>query len=554
MDRTSILKRRQIRRLPGRQRGVTLVEALAALFIGALMIVGVSMMINTSLNDTRDQEVAQYQRQIATAVNDAIKLNYATLLTAVPVGGATTAWTVTDMVANKYIPASYGTTTNAFQQSVCLLFQQPASGQIDALLVSTGGTAIPVAELGYIAANAGVGGGLIDTKTPVAAVGAYGGWNAPASSWDKAPCTLTAGHLANQLFMMGPGNQSTDFLYRNAVPGRPDLNVMNVPIGLTYAKAGDACTNPAITTATFFAADTSNHLLSCIGGLWTPMPWREAVPDVATLAGMAGQVPGETRVTMDTQLPYTWTGTKWVPSAVDNNGAVNFPTFVTEGQPCGLSLDGKAQPDVTNPVQLGVKSDGEVLSCQQVSGAYVWTSTASMTSGTADNGCQIIYPSQNNAAVDYTGCAAPDATQNQWDTVSLTKNNFVYRDVTLVRTGTINVTSYAHMNHAQCDHTNWLAQLTQYLDIMDTGHTTSYSHSEMQSPNILDGSAGVTVTLNKVLQPGTYSVRIMTNWGVFTGDGTGGAAWYSNYCPAGSGTTIIINTPLMSGWSISPVY
>ncbi|PCE22541.1 hypothetical protein BWP39_22955 [Paraburkholderia acidicola] len=554
MDRTSILKRRQIRRLPGRQRGVTLLEALAALFIGALMIVGVTMMINTSLNDTRDQEVAQYQRQIATAVNEAIKQNYATLLGSIPADGTTTAWLLDDMINYKYIPESYRGTTNAFRQSVCLLFQQPVIGQIDALLVSTNGTAIPKADLGYIAANAGIGGGLIDTSTSIKAVGAYGGWSAPASSWDKSPCTLQAGHLASQLFMMGPGNQSTDFLYRNAVPGHPELNVMNVPIGLTYAKAGDACSNPAVTTASFFAADTSNHLLSCIGGLWTPMPWREPVQDGTALAGMAGQVPGETRVTMDTQLPYTWTGKKWVPSAVDNNGAVNFPTFVTEGQPCGLGLDGKAQPDVPNPVQLGVKSDGEVLSCQQVSGAYVWTSTASMTAGKWNNGCQIIYPPADNTAIDYLDCSAPDAGQNQWDDVTRTKNNYVYQDVELVRTGTINVTSYAHMNHAQCDHTNWLAQLTQYLDIMDTGRTTSYAHSEMQSPNILDGSAGVTVTLNKVLAPGIYTIRIKTNWGVFQGDGQNGLPWFSNYCPAGTGTTHIINTPLMSGWAINLVY
>ncbi|MFL9874786.1 shufflon system plasmid conjugative transfer pilus tip adhesin PilV [Paraburkholderia megapolitana] len=561
MDRTSILKRRQTRRLPGRQRGVTLVEALAALFIGALMILGVSMMINTSLNDTRDQEVAQYQRQIATAVNEALKQNYGTLLASMPDGTASVL-SVADMITKGYIPASYQGTTNAFRQSVCLLIQQN-KGQVDALLVSINGTPIPKAELGYIAANAGVGGGFIDTPTPIQAVGAYGGWTASAGSWDMPPtCTLTPGHLANQLFMMGPGNQSTDYLYRNAVPGRPDLNAMTVPIGLSIIPggAGTACTSLTATSVPF-AVDPSNHLLTCIqlpGGspTWTQGAWGEPVETISDLQNMpaAGLMPGQTRVTKDSELPYTWTGTKWIPAAVDNNGALNLQKVVTLGNDCALDITGAVQ---AGAVQLGVASDGEVLSCQLNSDSpakYVWTSTASMTSGTADNGCQIIYPSQNNAAVDYTGCAAPDATQNQWDTVSLTKNNFVYRDVTLVRTGTINVTSYAHMNHAQCDHTNWLAQLTQYLDIMDTGHTTSYSHSEMQSPNILDGSAGVTVTLNKVLQPGTYSVRIMTNWGVFTGDGTGGAAWYSNYCPAGSGTTIIINTPLMSGWSISPVY
>ncbi|MEQ5842563.1 shufflon system plasmid conjugative transfer pilus tip adhesin PilV [Paraburkholderia acidicola] len=561
MDRTSILKRRQIRRLPGRQRGVTLLEALAALFIGALMIVGVTMMINTSLNDTRDQEVAQYQRQIATAVNEAIKQNYATLAA---MADKAVAWSLGDMIDKGYLPESYRGTTNAFQQSVCLLVQQN-NGEVDALLVSTGGTAIPKADLGYIAANAGIGGGLIDTKTPVAAVGAYGGWSASASLWDQPTCALQPGHLASQLFMMGPGNQSTDFLYRNTVPGRSDLNAMNVPIGLHVIPggAGAPCTSLSPTSVPF-AVDPSNHLLTCIQLPNTPSPtwsqgaWGEPVETISDLKNVptAGLMPGQTRVTKDTELPYTWTGTKWVPAAVDNNGALNFPTFVTEGQPCGLGLDPKAPSDVPNPVQLGVKSDGEVLSCQLDTGTqtHVWTSTASMVAPTVDKGCQFIYASANYVATDYIGCDPPNPSQNQPDTTSLTMNNFVYRTVTLTRTGVINVTSFAHMNYAECDHTGWLGQLTQYLDIMDSADKTSYSHSEMQSPNILDASAGVTVTLNTALQPGTYSIRIETNWGTFTGDGKGGGPWVSNYCPAGSGKGLVTNTPLMSGWSISTVY
>ncbi len=548
MDRRSLLTRRVAARLFRRQRGVTLIETLAALLIGALVIAGVASMINSSLNDSRDQQVAAYQQQLANAVNQSINLNYASLVSTIPVGTTSTTYSVADMVTNKLIPASYANASNAFAQSFCLLVQQPAAGQIDALLISTGGTAIPAVDLGYIAANSGVGGGSIGTVAgQVTAVGAYGGWSTPVASWNTASCTGTPGHLANQVFMNGPGNQpADDFLYRNAVPGRPDLNAMNVPIGLLMVNAGAACSNFTTTSAPF-AADTSNHLLTCIGGFWTPTSWREPVASAAALQGLTGQVPAETRVTLDSKLPYTWNGTTWVPVAVDDNGALNFPKVVTLGAKCGLGLDGQTQTNAA-ALQIGVDSVGEVLSCQ----SGVWTSTASIVLNGSDIGCMyIIDPA--SAPYDYPNCFQPFGT-NSWDTTSQTTNNFVTRQVTFTRNALVTVTSYAHMNYAQCNTTGWTGQLAQYLDIMDLNQTKSYAHTEMQTTNIADASGGVSMSLNQPMAPGTYLIVIKTNWGIFTGPGKGqGGTWTSNYCPTGP-PNIVINTPLMMGWNVSTLY
>jgi type II secretory pathway pseudopilin PulG len=550
MDRTSFLMRRAVARhvryarLAQRQRGVTLLETLAALLIGALVIAGIATMINSSLNDSRDQQVAEYQKQLANAVNQAINLNYATVLGLVP-AGTTTTWSTAQMVTQNLIPKSYANAQNAFGQSYCLLLQQPAPGQIDALLISTGGTAIPAVDLGYIAANSGVGGGLIGTASPGNAVGAYGGWSTPLSSWTPTTCAGTPGHLANQVFMNGPGNQpADDFLYRNAVPGHAELNAMNVPIGLTMVTAGTACANFTPTSAPF-AADTSNHLLTCIGGFWTPTSWREPVANVAALKTLAGQVPAETRVTLDSKLPYTWNGTTWVPVAVDDNGALNFPKVVAVGNQCGLGLDDTTPP---NPaaLQIGVTSNGEVLSCQ----SGLWASTATIVLGTMDANCQIIYPA-SGTPYDYPNCLPPN-NANSWDSVSGTMNNYVYRNVSLTRNALVTVTSYGHMNYAQCGQSGWLGQLAQYLDIMDSSRTTSYAHTEMQTPNIADASAGVSMSLNQPLPPGNYTIVIKTNWGAFTGPGVNQQKWFSSYCPAGGGT--VINTPLEMGWNVSTVY
>ncbi|WP_133650967.1 shufflon system plasmid conjugative transfer pilus tip adhesin PilV [Paraburkholderia flava] len=550
MDRTSFLMRRaaarpaRYARPARRQRGITLLETLAALLIGAMVIAGIATMINSSLKDSRDQQVAEYQKQLANAVNQAINLNYATVLDNVPAGQITT-WSTADMVTQKLIPASYANAQNAFGQSYCLLLQQPVVGQIDALLVSTNGTPIPDADIGYIAANSGVGGGLIKAGNPVTAIGAYGGWSTPVSTWNSQTCAGTPGHLVSQVFTNGPGNSpADDFLYRNAVPNRPDLNAMNVPIGLSMVTAGTGCANFTATSAPF-AADTSNHLLTCIGGFWTPTSWREPVANVAALQTLAGQVPAETRVTLDSKLPYTWNGTTWVPVAIDDNGALNFPKVVAAGNQCGLGLDGKAQTDPA-ALQIGVNSNGEVLSCQ----SGLWASTATIVLGTMDANCQIIYPA-SGPPYDYPNCLAPN-NANSWDSVSGTMNNYVYRNVSLKRNALITVTSYAHMNYAQCGKSGWLGQLAQYLDIMDSSKTTSYAHTEMQTPNISDASGGVSMSLNQPLPPGNYVISIKTNWGAFTGPGTNGATWFSSYCPAGGGT--VINTPLEMGWNVSTVY
>lgn len=563
MDRTSPLKRRGGRRLFGRQRGVTLLEALAALLIGALVIAGVSRMINVSLNDSRDQQVAAYQQQIAAAVGQAIKLNYNTLL-GIP-ATPSTVYSMSDLVALNFLPPSFANAKNGFGQSFCLLVQQPSPGQIDAMLITTGGTAIPDVDLGYIAANSGVGGGLIGSSQPGNAVGAYGGWSAPLATWNQGTCTGAVGHLANQVFMTGPGNQSTDFLYRVAVPGHPELNAMNagVPIGLSTAKVGDSCVVLTTTSVAVAADSLTGRLISCINNVWTPPAWREPVTNVAGLQGLPEPSnAGDTRITLDTHLPYAWNGSQWVPLAVDDNGALNFPKVVTAGTPCGVALNSANVP-VSSDQQIGIDLTGNILVCRG-SPNRVWTTSSTIVLGADDTACMIIYPS-SGAATDYAGCKsdADIGATFSFDTGSQTENNTVIRPLTLSQNGLVTVTTYAHMNYAQCNVTGWLGQLTQYLDILDQNNN-SIAHTEAQTPNIQDASAGVSMTLNRAL-PATdsngitinYKVSIRTNWGLFTPTTQDRqATWFSSYCPNGPdiAPNIVINTPLAMGWSINTVY
>ncbi|MBN3849564.1 hypothetical protein G3N58_22450 [Paraburkholderia sp. Ac-20342] len=102
---------------------MTLIETLGALLIVALVIAGVSTMINRSLKDSRDQQAAEYQRQLANAVNQSINLNYASLVSSIPVGATSTPYSITDMMENKLVPASYANARDAFGKSFCRLVQ-----------------------------------------------------------------------------------------------------------------------------------------------------------------------------------------------------------------------------------------------------------------------------------------------------------------------------------------------------------------------------------------------------------------------------------------------
>jgi prepilin-type N-terminal cleavage/methylation domain-containing protein len=545
MARAIVLKSIGRRLRAARQRGVTMLEMLAVLAIAAILIVGVAEMTNRSLNDSRDQQVALYQSQLAAAVNGAISLNYGNYLGYAPVGGGSTAMTVADMITHGILPASYATAQNAFGQSFCLLLRQPVTGQLDAMLISTGGTPIADLDLSYIAANSGIGGGLIGTTQPANAVGAYGGWSAPLASWNTGNCQGSVGHLANQLFLNGPGKQSTDFLYRNAVPGRPDLNAMTVPIGLPIYTPGTTCTAPPVGstgTATATATDASQHLLLCIGGVWTATYWREPVADLAALTALTGSVAGETRATLTYNLPYAWNGTNWAPLAIDDNGALNFPKVIVSGTPCG---PGNGVPGAS-ATQLGVDLAGTVYSCI----SNVWTNSSVILPGPVDSNCQVILQSSSPTPSDYGNCLPPNGSL-VWDPKTQTMTNVVMRPVTLTHGGLINTTTYAHMNYAQCGKTGWVGQVTQYLDIEDSSGN-ALAHTEMQTPGIYDGSAGVSGTLSISVPAGSYSVVIWTNWAAFTGDGVGGNPWYSSYCPAGG--AVIINTPMAMGWNVNTVY
>jgi len=195
--------------------------------------------------------------------------------------------------------------------------------------------AIPDRDIPMAAMLAGQGGGYISAAMPGTARGAS--WELTTTNYRNVACggmtVLTGtsandgGHLVSSLFYDGPDQLSTEFLYRNAVPGRPKLNQMNAPIHMvpgTNAQAveNDA-TDPRCTAASGtgkIAVDASGQVLSCQeGGEASGIETLErSVAAYADLPIIGNNV-GDVRMVTALSRGFSWNGVSWAALAVEQN-------------------------------------------------------------------------------------------------------------------------------------------------------------------------------------------------------------------------------------------
>ncbi|WP_296555988.1 shufflon system plasmid conjugative transfer pilus tip adhesin PilV [Pigmentiphaga sp.] len=337
------MPRRAVARHP-RQQGVALLEILGALAIGAVLLLGLAAMVETSLEDMKGQQASHHQSQVAAAGQKYIAANSASLQAALPAAGSLVAVGVSQLVAGRFLPAGFAT-ENIYGQTPCVLIRRPDPAgnpdRFDALAVTRGGQQIPDGILAVVAANAGPGGGYISIRATATARGST--WSSSTTSFRSATCGGTAalnggagdgGRLASNLFHDGPDQFGADFLYRNAVPGRPELNRMNTPVrmgGAALVTMGSSCLNAAGVAEAGMAIDSATRvILTCGGsGVWSsPSQWKEPV---ATYAGLpsSGNLAGDVRMVTGLSRAFTFNGSAWVALAVDQNGNMNVPAALT---------------------------------------------------------------------------------------------------------------------------------------------------------------------------------------------------------------------------------
>lgn len=351
------------------QRGSSMIELVGALTVGMLGLAGILAWTDGALEDGRGQQAALYQRQLTQAARRHIDANYAALQAQAGTGQPARI-TLPMLKAGGYLPQRQPA-VNAYGQQPCVLVRLSATGQLQALVLSEGGRAIPASMLAYVAAGAGRGGGFIPGTTPATAQGAFHSWSVPLASFGGASCSGMAagpGHLANALFFEGPGQPAGDFLYRHAVPGQPQLNRMTTPLQLT-AKAAEGssdglCVEGDAATYGRVATDASGGVLHCRLGVWRRPGWHWKDP-VAAFAALpaSGNETGDVRLALDQAQAFEWDGAAWKALLLDQNGHLRVPGRLTAGE---ALLGQRAVPRTPCAADglLARDDDGAALSCQ----------------------------------------------------------------------------------------------------------------------------------------------------------------------------------------------
>jgi hypothetical protein len=268
-------------------------------------------------------------QRITTAAQGYVNTNTTYLLGK---ASTTTAWPVDvgTLISGGFLPA--GTLgTNPYGQTWKVLVLQQPLGTLQAIVEATGGQPPPDIVLSKIVQQMGTYGGFYPQNTSniyTAGLiyGAGGGWTMPVGNWGVTPGSLV------EYVDLTATDSSWNLLYRNAIPGAPQLNTMNTPLimAATATVGAGPCTTGAI------AQDGTGALVSCQANVWTAVGnghWRPPVASYAALTALtaSGNVVGDVRLTEDTNRAFAWTGGAWAALAVDQAGNLSVPAQLTVG-------------------------------------------------------------------------------------------------------------------------------------------------------------------------------------------------------------------------------
>lgn len=319
-----------------RQTGVTLLELVVSLSVLMIVSVGMVQLADRYSEDVKTSVVADQLKRTGDAARSYIKDNYTTIA-ATATSTSPFQITAAMLTAGGYLPTS-SVSTNGYGQSVCTLVLQPSANKLQAMVVAEGGTTIDDLTLGNIVQLSGSSSGAVLSSATTAISGAMGGWSIPVATWHNKVNNLakkcdgtagnvqvTTGHPALALWFEDGAYQS-NALYRDSVPGRPELNTVNTPIIFNATQTvGAACT-----TAGAVANDAAGVVINCTGGTWKQISsayWADPVATYATLPTCNAASAWATRVVKAPSAAggtgpraYTCDSTTWKPLGVDDTG------------------------------------------------------------------------------------------------------------------------------------------------------------------------------------------------------------------------------------------
>lgn len=226
-------------------------EILGVMFaalIGIMIIPTFGHYTQVSNDNTRAVATAQQQQQLITAATEYIQQN-ATAIQSHATASAPAVITVPMLRATGLLPSSFGE-INPYGQTWQVKILQPVAGQLQALVMATGGTAITDKQASKIASIVGAAGGFVPLNdsalyAPDKAYGSYGGWSLSTAGYSPTVGTPAA------MVSYTNSTAESNYLYRNAIAGQPQLNRMNTALNMGANDVNNAgAVNAASVTAT----------------------------------------------------------------------------------------------------------------------------------------------------------------------------------------------------------------------------------------------------------------------------------------------------------------
>jgi hypothetical protein len=348
---------------------------LGALFAVLIGIMSIRPYVNYEHQGMVNTEVAAtagQQRLISTAAQEYIQQNYAAVEAA---STATTPAIITvAMLENTGMLPSSVSATNPYGQTWEVQVLQPTTGNLQALVTSIGGNAIPQSQAPAIAAQTGQQGGFIPysgqygSMAPTIAEGAYGGWSVSMNGYANPG----AGHLAS-LVAFTNGNLENDYLYRVAVPGDPAVNTMQTNINMGTNNITNA-TSYATTNSQVVAENETNgtgNVQATAGDGKSTTALYSADGESASVSAQAGTGADEAYLTSRPDADGSVAvGPEGVAESLDYNGTLFSGVSGSDGSGATF-LDGSGtsailmeSPSHNNDLQVQVSNSGSELVLQ----------------------------------------------------------------------------------------------------------------------------------------------------------------------------------------------
>lgn len=242
---------------------------LFAVIVGMTYIPRLFTYSQNASDTTRAVATAQQQQKLISVGSDYIK-KYSTNLQSTATATSPAVITVPMLQAVNLLDASFSA-TNPYGQTWQIQVLQPTAGNLQALFMSFGGTAMNDMTASKIAGFVGQPGGIIPKNDSGiyaggagTAIGTFGGWTQATANYNS----ISGGHLA-ALLSFNNGQLTSNYLYRNAVPGQPSLNQMGTSIDMAGNNVNNAGTvNATTVNSTTTNATTVNATGAVYSGDW----------------------------------------------------------------------------------------------------------------------------------------------------------------------------------------------------------------------------------------------------------------------------------------------